>query len=189
MLRYSAGDAAAFDILYARHRAPLYRYFLRLAQPAAEELFQDVWMNVINARRRYQARAKFTTWLYRVAHNRLVDHYRRTSAGLPQSYDDDPQDVVDAVADEALREPESAWERRRLARRLMQSLDELPQAQRETFLLRAEAGLSLRDIAEATGTSAETAKSRLRYALARLRRALADENPALIRTRQREPEE
>lgn len=176
MLRYGAGDARAFEILYGRHKAPLYRYFARLVRPAAvaEELFQDVWMNVVRARQTYEVRAKFTTWLYRLAHNRLIDHYRRMSNSLPMSYADE-DDVVEAASDESFREPENELDRRRLGRRLIAAIGDLPEAQRETFLLREEGGFSVEEIAAATGVSFETAKSRLRYALARLRQALAPE--------------
>ena len=79
MLRYRAGDAGAFEALYRRHRAPLYRYLRRqcASNAIADELFQDVWMRLIAARGRYRVEAKFTTYLYRIAHNRLVDHYRQ----------------------------------------------------------------------------------------------------------------
>jgi RNA polymerase sigma-70 factor, ECF subfamily len=177
MLRYGAGDARAFETLYGRHKGALYRYFLRLVRPAAvaEELFQDVWMNVVRARAQYEVRAKFTTWLYRLAHNRLIDHYRRSSSSLPMSYTEENDVIVDSAVDEAVREPENELDRRRLGRRLIEAITELPEAQRETFLLREESGFSLEEIAAATGVSFETAKSRLRYALARLRRALASE--------------
>jgi RNA polymerase sigma factor (sigma-70 family) len=177
MLRYKAGDVAAFDILYTRHRAPLYRYFLRLAGPAAvaEELYQDVWLNVIRARGRYEVRARFRTWLYQMAHNRLVDHYRRTAIGQSLLQQDDPDEeaAVESVPASPVEEPENLFARRRLAERLIRLLSELPQAQREAFLLREESGLSLEEIAGVTGVNAETAKSRLRYATARLRRGLA----------------
>src|SRR3954462_11093253 len=79
MLRYSSGDAAAFDVLYARHRAGVFRYLLRQcgSRAAAEELVQDIWLNLMQARDLYQVQAKFTTWLYTLAHNRLIDHFRR----------------------------------------------------------------------------------------------------------------
>lgn len=179
MLRYRDGDAAAFEVLYGRHKAPLFRYFLRLARPPAiaEELFQDVWMSVIRARGQYQVRAKFSTWLYRMAHNRLIDHYRRRAVGLPISYADDAGDAeADMVPDSPAREPENELDRRRLAQRLAQAILELPEAQRETFLLREESGLSLEEIAATTGVTPETAKSRLRYALSKLRRVLASTN-------------
>jgi RNA polymerase sigma-70 factor (ECF subfamily) len=79
MLAYRDGDAGAFDVLYARHRGGTYRYLLRQCRNAglAEEMFQDVWMNLIRARTGYTVQARFTTYLYRIAHNRLMDHFRR----------------------------------------------------------------------------------------------------------------
>lgn len=172
MQRYRDGDARAFDALYARHKGPLYRYLCRLCAPTAvaEELFQEVWLNVIRARADYEVRAKFTTWLYRLAHHRLIDHYRRRRAAIPVV--DDEQALAEA-RDEPLHEPENELERRRLSQRLLQSLADLPMVQREVFLLRQEGGLSLQEIAHITGVDVETAKSRWRYALAKLRRALA----------------
>jgi RNA polymerase sigma-70 factor (ECF subfamily) len=176
MQRYRDGDAHAFETLYARHKAPVYRYLLRQCGVAAlaEELFQDVWMNLIRARERYEVRARFTTWLYTLAHHRVIDHYRRQAAGVPISYDDDPDDApqIEQVADSEVRQPDNAFERRRQAKQLLGLLAQLPEAQRETFLLREESGLSLDEIAEVTGVNAETAKSRLRYALAKLRQGM-----------------
>ena len=175
MNRYRDGDAHAFEVLYTRHKGPLYRYLLRQCGAAAlaEELFQDVWMKLIGARARYVARAKFTTYLYHLAHNRLIDHYRRQSTGLPISYDDDPDEpLIEQVADNPVFEPDNELARRRQVQQLLQQLGQLPEAQREVFLLREESGLSLEQIAEVTGVTAETAKSRLRYALAKLRHGL-----------------
>src|SRR5437879_13822590 len=78
MLRYGKGDAGAFEALYRRHRLPLCRFLLRQVGNAesAEELFQDLWMRVVNSRGRYEVRAKFTSWVYAIAHNRLMDFYR-----------------------------------------------------------------------------------------------------------------
>ena len=179
MSRYRTGDARAFETLYARHRAPLYRYLLRQCRVAAvaEELFQDVWMNVIRAREQYEVRARFTTWLYRMAHHRLIDYYRRQRHGVPVSYDDDPEDAVARIpADERVL-PDNELDRRRQANRLLELIGELPEAQREAFLLREEAGLTLEAIAEATGVNAETAKSRLRYAVAKLRQGMNRKAP------------
>ena len=172
---YRDGDAHAFELLYMRHKGPLYRYLLRQCGVAAlaEELFQDVWMKLIDARSRYEARAKFTTYLYRLAHNRLIDHYRRTQTGVPISYADDADEpLIEQVADVEAREPDNELDRRRLAQRLLVQIATLPEAQREAFLLREESGLSLEEIAEVTGVNAETAKSRLRYALSKLRQGL-----------------
>ena len=97
MLAYAAGDAAAFDTLYARHKGGVYRYLLRQCRQGgvADELFQDVWMNLIRARASYVPSAKFTTWLYRLAHNRLIDHYRASGQVSLVSADDDAH--ADAV--------------------------------------------------------------------------------------------
>ncbi|MEX2162700.1 MAG: sigma-70 family RNA polymerase sigma factor [Sulfuricaulis sp.] len=119
-------------------------------------------------------RAKFTTYLCHLARYRLIDHYRRQATGLPLSYDDDPDDPrIERVAIAGIHQPENELYRRRQVQQLLKLLDGLPEAQRETFLLREEAGLSLLEIAEITGVTAETAKSRLRYALVKLRQGLA----------------
>ena len=178
MIRYRDGDAQAFEVLYARHKGPLYRYLRRQCESTAnaDELFQDVWMKLIGARDRYEMRAKFTTYLYHLAHNRLIDHYRRAKTGIPISYGDDMEEsVIEQIPDSAVHQPDNDLDRRRLGKRLLEHISALPEAQRETFLLREEAGLSLAELATTTGVNAETAKSRLRYALARLRRELAEE--------------
>lgn len=173
MLRYRDGDAGAFEALYGRHRGPLFRYFLRQwrDRAAAEEMFQDVWAGVIRSRARYQPAAKFTTWLYRMAHNRLMDEYRR--GGGPVSFDDPEAAVADPPAPPGA-DPARAAENREQAARLLAALEALPEAQREAFLLHEEGGLTLEEIAAATGVGFETAKSRLRYAVTRLRQALGD---------------
>ena len=179
MERYRDGDAAAFDVLYRRHKSGLYRYLLRLCrQPGvAEELFQDVWGNVIRSRERYHASAKFSPFLYQTAHTRAVDHFRRKPepalAGAQWQDDDRDGDPPEAAipADPAAG-PEAMVSRKQLAERLLEEIAGLPAPQREAFLLREEAGLSLEEIAAATGGSAETAEGRLRYAVAKLREGL-----------------
>lgn len=176
MLRYRDGDRRAFEVLYARHKGPLYRYLRRQCGSAAiaEELFQDVWLNLIRARERYTVKARFTTYLYRLAHNRLIDHYR-SRRGLPESFDDDCA-APEAIPIDDRDLPEQAADRRLQAERLLEHVAALPEAQREAFLLREEGGLSLDEIAEVTGVNRETAKSRLRYAVARLRQGLGIES-------------
>lgn len=174
MLRYRDGDGLAFEQLYQRHKGPLYRYLLRQCEAAAvaEELFQDVWLKLIKARAGYVVKARFTTYLYRLAHNRLVDHYRAQARGLPASFVDCDAAAREAVPTPTHEQPEQQEERRRQARHLLDLLAQLPEAQREAFLLREEAGLSLEAIAEVTGVGRETVKSRLRYAVAKLRQGL-----------------
>src|SRR5512135_3750703 len=173
MEAYRDGDAGAFDVLYHRHKGGLFRYLFRLCkdQGVAEELFQDVWSNIIRSRERYQPSAKFTTFLYQVAHNRLIDHIRQrpeiTLSLDDADEDDDPPALSIAAGPDG--QPEVMVERKRLAENLVEQIEALPALQREAFLLREEAGLSLAEIALATGVPPETAKSRLRYAVAKLR--------------------
>lgn len=178
MLRYRDGDAGAFDVLYGRHKGGVYRFLLRQLRDAAiaEELFQDVWINLINARERYEVQAKFTTWLYRIAHNRLIDHVRRQGdrqfVSLHGSDDDDDPPLE--IADAPTNNPETRqWATQQLER-LVELVESLPAVQREAFLLHHEGELNVDGIAEATGVNRETAKSRLRYALNKLRRGLED---------------
>ena len=175
MLKYRNGDADSFDLLYARHKNALFRYCLRHCRDrgAAEEIFQDVWMRVVRSRRRYEPRAKFTTWLYRIAHNRVIDIYRANPAGRVQSLDDDSAATEPAAA--PTDEPERRVSADSQAARLQRALSRLPAEQRDTFLLHEEAGLALETIAELCGVGRETAKSRLRYALSKLRAALEEQ--------------
>lgn len=178
MCAYREGDGAAFEVLFRRHRAPLYRYLLRqCAAGIAEELSQDCWGNVIRARRNYTVSAKFTTWLYRIAHNLLIDHFRAHQRSALASYED--ADALEATLASAPdlpeREPDSRLDQQRLGKRLLQAIAALPASQRESFLMHADGGLSLEEIAAATGVGRETAKSRLRYAVKALRATLRGE--------------
>jgi RNA polymerase sigma-70 factor (ECF subfamily) len=176
MLCYRDGDAGAFDALYARHKGGVYRYLLRQCREAAaaEELFQDVWMNLVRARAGYTVQAKFTTYLYRLAHNRLIDHYRKHSHATVVSFEDEGEEAIAQVPDEHERPADDALDAKRQAARLMELIAGLPEAQREAFLMQQEGGMSIEEIAQATGVTRETAKSRLRYAMAKLRQGLRE---------------
>jgi len=167
MLAYRDGNAEAFDALYARHRGALFRYVLRgvKMRAVAEELYQDIWIRVIEARRRYSPSARFTTWLYTIAHNRLVDHWRRKELRVALAEAEDGP-AAGSDADPALQ----AQANQALAR-FAKALADLPHAQREAFLLHEEAGLSALDIAAVTLSEPEAVKSRLRYAFAKLKAA------------------
>jgi RNA polymerase sigma-70 factor (ECF subfamily) len=175
MLRYRDGDASAFDLLYERHRAALYRFILRQCHNRGEvdEIFQDVWMNLINARARYQPSAKFRTFLFQIARNRVIDIVRRSQDDRTLSIDDDHGGTGMTLAErlpaaQAL-EPQAIAERGAAARQLRAAIATLPFVQREALLLHEDGGLSLDEIAVLTGAQRETVKSRLRYALGRLR--------------------
>lgn len=176
MLAYRAGDGKAFETLYGRWRGPLYRYFLRQCNHGgqADELFQDVFMRVIDAAAGYEATAKFSTWLFRIARNRLVDHWRKTGREpldpLPDAAEGEDSEF-DPPAPEGAG-PERAVEQGELRAALLAALAELPEAQREAFLLAEEGGLTLEEIAAISGVGRETIKSRLRYAVGKLRNAM-----------------
>ena len=176
MERYRDGDAAAFELLYARHKGPLYRYLLRQCQPheAAADVFQEVWSRVITSRDRYEVRAAFKTYLYRIAHHCVIDHYRLTSRKRANRMDS-LQDHEAVLSTQVHEQPEARVGHEQLDRAFREALAGLPEEQRDVFLLFEEGGLGLKEIADITGVPAETVKSRLRYALAKLRRALADD--------------
>ncbi|WP_396615232.1 RNA polymerase sigma factor [Lysobacter soli] len=170
MLAWAAGDAASFELLYARHRGSLYRFLLRqLRDPAlADEFFQDVWQRVIAARQGWKPEAAFRTWLFRIAHNRLNDYWRglKHRPAAPEDADERAARAPDPSSPE--REL-SEFEQRR---RLQLAIEELPDEQREVVLLRLEQELSLEEIGAITGAGRETVKSRLRYAMDKLRARL-----------------
>ncbi|MFQ5547979.1 MAG: RNA polymerase sigma factor [Woeseia sp.] len=168
MLRYRDGDVAAFEILYRRHNDSLYRYLLRrcLDRDTAQDVFQEVWGKIIKSRHNYRATAKFTTFLYRVAHNCFIDHLRRNKRHRAETNVD--PDLSANPGDE----PDLATEKKLARRRLDDALLLLPDEQRNVFLLHEETGLSLDAIAQLTGVNRETAKSRLRYAMNKLKTAL-----------------
>jgi RNA polymerase sigma-70 factor, ECF subfamily len=167
MQAYAHGDVAAFETLYRRHKDALYRYLLRAVRSpdAAAELFQDVWRNLVQARSRYRPEAPFGAYLFKLAHNRLMDHFRAQRPTDPV-----PEDLP-APAHER---PDETVARRSEALRLLQALSALPPEQREIIVLREERDLTLEQIAQIQGVGRETVKSRLRYALAKLREVLDD---------------
>ena len=168
MLRYKDGDTDAFETLYRRHNDALYRYLLRLSrhEATAEDLFQEVWGKIVNARSRYRPTAKFTTFLYRVAHNCFIDHVRKNTRHSNTADIDPDTRPGDQEG------PDVETERQLARQRLERALEDLPDEQRDAFLLREEGGLSLDDIALVTGSNRETAKSRLRYAVRKLKEAI-----------------
>jgi RNA polymerase sigma-70 factor (ECF subfamily) len=175
MCRYQRGDDKAFEQLYARYRQRLHRYALRLAPRAAEaeELFQEVWIAVIQGRTQYRPSARFASWLFAIAHRRAADRWRALARhapdwrGSPSDNDADP--LIHLANQDA---PERDVHNLALGEALLAAIATLPLPQREAFLLKAEGMLSLEEIAQITVTTRETVKSRLRYASTKLRAAL-----------------
>jgi RNA polymerase sigma-70 factor (ECF subfamily) len=174
MLAYAGGEMRAFENLYSRHRGALYRYLMRQARDTeiANDLFQEVWSRVIANRTRYEPRAKFRTFLFTLAHNCFIDHCRRMKS-RPQGLGIEDADAADLLpADEDAR-PEAVLQRSESTERFRAALATLPQEQLDVYLLHEESELSLEEIARVTGVGAETAKSRLRYAVGKLKAAMA----------------
>jgi len=158
MLAYQRGNSAAFENLYLRHKDALFAFLYRSCQQPAlvEELAQEAWMGVIRAAPNYEPRATFKTWLYQIAHNRLVDLWRRDREHLP--LDKIPEPAADTTQ----------GQREDRERELMAAIGQLAPDQRDTLLLQQQ-GFSQQEIAHITGTGEETVKSRLRYGRNHLR--------------------
>ena len=173
--RYAQGDAEAFELLYRRHEMRTWRYLERYVgnRATADELMQEVWFAVARDAGRYQPTARFTTWLFTIAHNRMIDSIR---ASRPQMSLDALGYEADAVVQQLTAAPEAgplaAAVARDQATALTRAIGQLPQEQREAFLLQIEGDLSVEEIATITRSSFETTKSRLRYAKTKLRQLL-----------------
>lgn len=171
--RYRAGDAAAFTQLYERHRLGLFRFLLGLCgeHAVAEEVFQETWISLVRSESlQREAAVLFKTWLYQIARNRLIDHWRKHGKRQQreEAFDEQLHDQPSVASD-----PERQLSLTQDQARIQAALADLPAEQREVFLLRAHADLQLHEIAELTRTPAETVKSRLRYAMHKLRRLLS----------------
>lgn len=175
MLAYASGQASVFEVLYDRHSLRIWRYLFRNTGDAAlaDDLGQEVWFAVVDGASSYQVKARFTTWLFTLAHHKLVDHWRRHKKHV--SLDEDTPDgmqFAETLFAHSGFEPERIQGRKDVARALLDALANLPDVQRAAFLLQAEGDMGIADIAAATGVPHETAKTRLRYARDKLRQAL-----------------
>jgi RNA polymerase sigma factor (sigma-70 family) len=174
MIRYGEGDLLAFRELYQRHRVGLYR-FIAWRSPRAEwvdEVVQDAWANLHTARARYRPDASFRTYLYQIARNRLLDLLRQHQLQLASDMGDTEDGALfDAMADAAHDSvsPELVLERKQQADGLHLAIAALPSEQREALVLQQFSGLSVDEIAQVSAVPVETVKSRLRYAMRKLR--------------------
>jgi len=181
LLRAARADPRAFAQLYDRYDRPCFQFIRRLLggayADAAEDLHQETWMAVARSAGDFDpAKASFPAWLYTIARRKVLDHFRRQKVVLLVSAEEDAAELVADPGPTPLEQVES----RQLAQRVVDAVEALPLEQRGAFVMFAHAGLSLEEIAQATGVAVETAKSRLRYARARLRQALASERSAHV---------
>jgi len=173
MLAYAGGDMAAFETLYQKHKGSLYRYFIRQIpdRTLAEDLYQELWNRIIKASASYKVTAKWTTWVYTMAHNLVIDHVRALKPVDPLEDDDDVEGQTGSLGN---NDPETLQANEQLADQLKRCIQKLPQAQQEVFLLNEETGMSLKAISEVVSISLEAAKSRLRYARSQLQTCLSE---------------
>jgi RNA polymerase sigma-70 factor, ECF subfamily len=184
MGRFKAGDARAFESLVLRHKKGVFNFCLRMLgnQAAAEDAMQEVFLRIVRSAKDWERQAKFTTWLYTVARNHCIDALRKASyrktASLDQSLRDGEEDgpsLGERVADSESVTPDRGAESNRLREKLARAIADLPEEQREVFVMREYSGMPFKDIASVVGVPENTVKSRMRYALEHLKKSLAAE--------------
>lgn len=176
MLDYQAGDISAFEVLYRKHKGPLYRYFVRQLhdQQLAEDLYQDTWGKVINASSQYQVSAKFTTWLYKIAHNLLIDHVRAVKP-LDKVVPLGEDATMDSLQADAQASPEPQVEQQQQADMMKGCIAKLPAMQKEAFLLNIEMGMTAAMISDIANVTLEATKSRIRYAYQSIKQCISNQ--------------
>jgi RNA polymerase sigma-70 factor (ECF subfamily) len=177
MLRYQKGEVRAFEILLTRHRKPVFNFILRYvgSREIAEDLLQDTFLRVIKGAEKYERKAKFTTWLYTIARNLCVDQSRRQKHRKAQSLDaplakgsENSGTLLDVVPGNEMGSDRKAVSQQ-LHQRLHGAISSLSEEQREVFLMREFLDMPFKQIAEVVGVPENTVKSRMRYALEKLR--------------------
>ena len=182
MERYREGDARAFEVLYKRYNSPLFNFILRHIghKASAEELLQEAFLRVIRGQKGFRGQSKFVTWLYTIARNLSIDHLRRMKHRKAQSLDQAlnkdsraSQTLLDRIPDQSIGADRRAMATE-LRHKMEKAVSELPEEQREVFLLREVSQLSFKEIAVIVDCPENTVKSRMRYALERLRGKLSE---------------
>lgn len=167
------GDTQAFDDLYSRYKNAVYHYFFRQVHisGAADELHQEVWLRIIKSSCGFNQHSSFKTWLFKIAHNQLIDYYRRSSRQPLHLVSDNSveESFENNHSMSSSSEPDNMLQGEQAGRALLSALKLLPDEQKEVFLLYEKSGLSLQEIAVITDNSFESTKSRLRYAVKKLR--------------------
>jgi RNA polymerase sigma factor (sigma-70 family) len=178
---FTSGNINALEVLVLRHKEKLYTsiYFLVKDKYLAEDIFQDVFIKIIDTIRggRYTDEGKFLPWAMRIAHNLCVDHFRKVKR-TPVIRNSEEQDIF-----EVLNFTESSVEDNMIKRqshsRVREMLDQLPEDQREVIILRHYADMSFKEIAAITDCSINTALGRMRYGLINLRKMMLQKQIAL----------
>lgn len=179
MQNYCNGDNKAFEILYSRYKNSIYHYFYRQVETSAiaDELHQDVWLKIIKSSSQFSEQSSLKTWLFTIAHNRLVDYYRHKQVIVAENKQSSPVEQIEQEHFEnnfnPVEDPGYTLHASQLKELLSNAIANLPREQKDVFILYEQSGLSLKDIAYITGNSFESTKSRLRYAVKKLRQHFA----------------
>jgi RNA polymerase sigma-70 factor (ECF subfamily) len=182
MIRFQSGDRAAFTFLVKRHQGPLFNFALRhlRTQPGAEEVVQDAFVRVVQNAADFKHEARFSTWLYTIARNLCIDQLRKRALRRHPSLDESKrsEDSEGPTLGEQTADSRANVERAAVSgeirERVLAAVNELPEEQREVFLMREVSNLPFKEIAEIVGVPENTVKSRMRYALERLQAALSE---------------
>jgi len=180
--QFIAGDESSIEVLINRHKSRVYTYILLIVKDKqlAEDIFQDTFIKVIKSlqKGKYQEKGIFVSWVVRIAHNLIIDYYRKEKNLKTFSNDDKEVDIFNSqrftdgnIEDELIQS--------QISRDLRKLIDELPDDQKEVILLRHYGELSFKEIAEQTGVSINTALGRMRYALINLRKIIKQKNISL----------
>jgi len=180
--QFIAGDESSIEVLINRHKSRVYTYILLIVKDKqlAEDIFQDTFIKVIKSlqKGKYQEKGIFVSWVVRIAHNLIIDYYRKEKNLKTFSNDDKEVDIFNSqrftdgnIEDELIQS--------QISRDLRKLIDELPDDQKEVIPLRHYGELSFKEIAEQTGVSINTALGRMRYALINLRKIIKQKNISL----------
>jgi RNA polymerase sigma-70 factor (ECF subfamily) len=176
MVQYQRGEVRAFEILLSRHRRPVYNFIFRFVgdKETAEDLLQEAFLRVIKGADAYKRQAKFTTWLYTIARNLCVDQTRRrkhrkhASLDAPLGHAEDSNTLLDVIPSSEMASDRKSVNKE-LHETMQRAIAALGEEQREVFLMREFLDMPFKQIADVVGVPENTVKSRMRYALEKLR--------------------
>jgi len=177
LFAYAKGDVPAMDRLVGRYRQVLFSWFLGMtgSRADAEDLFQDLWVRVIRNADRFE-NVSFRAWMWQIARNLLIDFRRKKKpdVSLDEVETEDDQPLLEQLVSPE-KSPAEGYEQADLARRAMRAVGQLPEIQREIFLMRVQGDLSFSEIAETLKIPLNTALGRMHDATTKLRLILTKE--------------
>lgn len=179
---YIKGDEKCFEILINRHKQRVYNFIFSkvLIKDVTEDIFQDTFIKVINTLKRgkYNEEGKFLPWVMRIAHNLVIDYFRKNNR-MPTFKNTDEFDIFSVLGD-GLLNAENQMVKEQILADVRRVITELPQDQKEVLVMRMYKDMSFKEISECTGVSINTALGRMRYALINMRKLIEKHNIILV---------